>query len=158
MREALFIDGLPARLTPTEFRRFHLQSFPKIGGEEYDELLEDAIDAVYAVFTGVDTIWARQPAQIYYDKTLLCYRLLTAWYITDLYPTLSAGVASRGGIPLKFKKIGGVNIGFRDVEKIGNGNYQDLLDSLQSNVFGVKARFMIRASAARVRLRNRRFV
>jgi hypothetical protein len=157
--DAVFVDGAPARITAEDFRRYHLPSFPKLAEAAYLGLLNDAIDAVYALFSGVATIWQRRPRQVWYEKTVLCYRLLTAWYITDVHPTLAAGVPSMGGIPLKRKKIGGVDITFRESAAADHlEGYQDLLESLKSNVFGAKAYLMITASAERVRIHNRRFV
>jgi hypothetical protein len=157
-QEALFVDGVPARITVADFRRFHLQSFPALTDDKYDDLIADGIDAVYAMFTGVEDLWDLQPAQIWYDKTTLCFRLLTAWYINDLYPSLAAGIASMGGIPLKRKKIGGVDITFAEAKSTGNNQYLDLLQSLKSNAFGTKAYVMITTAAKRVKIRNRRFV
>jgi hypothetical protein len=61
-----------------------------------------------------------------------------------------------GGLPLKRKKIDGVDIVFADRAVSGNKEYQDLLESLKSNTWGNKAYLMIRTAAKRVMLRNRR--
>jgi hypothetical protein len=61
-----------------------------------------------------------------------------------------------GGIPLRRKKIDGVDITFADRAVGGNKEYQDLLEGLKSNTWGYKAYTMIRAAAKRVMLRNRR--
>lgn len=156
--DPVFSGGVPGRITAEDFRRYHLASFPKLGDRKYDSLLNDTIDQVYAMFTGVATIWQDQPRQIWYDKTTVCYRLLTAWYIADVYPAFVAGVPVMGGVPLKRKKIGGVDITFREDTPAGLEGYQDLLSGLKSNPFGMKAYLMITASAARVRIRNRRYV
>jgi hypothetical protein len=157
--EAVFVDGVPARITAEDFRRYHLAAFPKLVAGTYDGLINDAIEAVYTMFTGVADIWKGQPRQVWYEKTVLCYRLLTAWYILDLYPSLAAGVPAMGGIPLRRKKIGGVDITFPETRTAsGVSHYQDVLQSLKSNPFGMKAYVMITTSAARVKIRNRRLV
>jgi hypothetical protein len=159
VREAAFADGVPVKITMADFRRFHLQSFPQLADSRYDDIITDAIDAVYAMFTGVKTLWDMEPKQVWYEKTVLCYRLLAAWYIADLYPGLVTGVSVMGGVPLKRKKVDGVDITFPDTG-IGNGNkdYLDLLASLRSNPFGMKALAMIRCSAKMALLYNCRFV
>ena len=83
----------------------------------------------------------------YVDKTQLCYGLLVAWYITDLFPDYSVGVISMGGIPIKSKQIGGVKIMFGDaLNTAGAVNNADLLHSLNSNAYGAKAYMMIKTS------------
>jgi hypothetical protein len=153
-------DGgsVPQKITVEDFRRYFLAQFPKLGDEEQDELIQDAIDTVYAIFTGVQTLWDMHKTPVWYDKTQTCYRLLTAWYIADLYPAFVAGVPVMGGIPLKRKKIDGVDLTFAAAAVSGNKNYEDLLDSLNSNPWGRKARLMIKASAKRVMLRNRTII
>lgn len=159
MQEALFVDGVPARITMADFRRFHLQSFPQLADSEYDGIITDAIEAVYTMFTGVGTLWDLEPKQTWYEKTTLCYRLLTAWYIADLYPELVSGIPTMGGIPVKRKKVDGVDITFADTNTSRGGkDYMDLLSSLKSNSFGNKAYVMIRCSVKMALLYNSRFV
>jgi hypothetical protein len=150
-------DGrsVPQKITIGDFRRYFLDQFPKLGDEGQDGLIQDAIDTVYAIFTGVQTLWDMHKTPVWYDKTQTCYRLLTAWYLADLYPSFVAGIPTMGGIPLKRKKIDGVDLTFANGASSTNKNYEDLLDSLNSNPWGRKARLMIKASANRVILRNR---
>jgi hypothetical protein len=150
--------NVPAEITVGDFRRYFSASFPKLTSEEYDGLIQDAIDTVYAVFTGVNTIWDMHPAKVWHEKSQVCYRLLTAWFIADNHPAFAAGVPAMGGVPLRRKKIDGVDLTFADGAAGGNKEYQDLLGSLRSNTWGNKALLMIRASAKRAVLRNRRFV
>ena len=83
----------------------------------------------------------------YVEKTQLCYGLLVAWYITDLFPDMSLGVVSSGGIPIKMKMIGGTKIQFGDTASTaGAVNNADLLQSLKSNAYGAKAYLMIKTS------------
>jgi hypothetical protein len=153
----VFTDGVPARVTRADFRRYFLASFPKLTDASYDELIDEAIEGVYAIFTGVGTLWEAQGREVWFEKTQTCYRFLVAWYIADLYPTLAAGVPMMGPVPLKRKKVGMVDITYRDDSAaLGKGNYADLLSSLKSNAFGGKAYLMITASAARAGLRNGR--
>jgi hypothetical protein len=154
-----FVDGLPARITIADFRRYHAESFPKLLNVKHDQLLQDSIDAVYVMFHGVQTLWDLQSEAVWYEKTRLAFRLLTAWHITDLYPTLSAGVASMGGVPLRRKKIGGVDIQYAEhAVSAPYKDYRDLLGYLKSNTFGARAYGMIRASGKIAMLRNRRVV
>jgi hypothetical protein len=155
--EAVFTAGLPVRITKADFRRQFLASFPKLTDVGYDDLIDDAISNVYAIFTGVGTIWEGKDRQVWFEKTQTCYRYLTAWYIADLYPTLVAGVPVMGPIPLKRKKVGAVDITYRE-DSVAARGYLDLLSGLKSNPFGGKAYLMITTSAARARLRNGRFV
>lgn len=83
----------------------------------------------------------------YVDKTQLCYGLLLAWYIADLFPSYALGVVSSGGIPIKSKQIGGVKITFGETASTaGAVNNADLLQSLKSNSYGAKAYLMIKTS------------
>jgi hypothetical protein len=150
--------NVPAKITVEDFRRYFSASFPRLMAEEHDGLIQDAIDTVYAVFTGVNTIWDIHPGKVWYEKSQVCYRFLTAWYIADNYPVFVAGVPVMGGLPLKRKKIDGVDLTFADRASGGNKEYQDLLESLKSNTWGSKAYLMIRTAAKRAMLRNRRIV
>jgi hypothetical protein len=155
----VFVDGLPARITVDDFRRRHLESFPKLSEASYDQLIQDAIDDVYTMFHGVQTLWDWHDDEVWFAKTQLAFLLLTAWHLLDSYPTLSAGVVTTGGLPLKRKKIGGVDIQFADsASPVVYKDYQDLLGNLKSNPFGVKVYSMLRASGKRALLGNRRMV
>jgi hypothetical protein len=146
--------SVPQKITIGDFRRHLLMAFPALAAEEHDDLIQDAIDTVYAMFPGVSTLWDLQPKKVWYEKTQVCYRLLTAWFIADLYPAFVAGVPVMGGIALKRRKVDGVDLTFAEASANGNKDYEDLLDSLNSNPWGRKARLMIKASAKRVMLRN----
>ena len=147
MEEPVFVEGLPAKLTPEDFRRYHLEVFPRLADEKHDGLIQQSIDTVYTVFHGVSSIWEAHPEAVWYEKTRTCYRLLTAWFIADMYPKYVAGVPVMGGLPLKRKKIGGVDLTFQDT-KTAAGR-ENLLSALESNAFGKMAKLMISASAAR---------
>jgi hypothetical protein len=147
---------VPAKITVADFRRYFLMSFPALAAAEYDGLIQDAIDTAYAMFTGIGTLWDLHPDRVWYEKSQLCYRLLTAWCIADTCPDFVANTPVMGGIPLKRKKIDGVDLTFADSAGNGNKNYQDLLEGLKSNPWGNKARLMIMAAAKRAMLRNRR--
>lgn len=149
----VFTDGVPARVTAQEFLRYHLMQFPKLAAPANADILTEAIESVYTMFYGVGTLWDLHPAEVWFSKTTLCYRLLIAWYIADTRPTLLSGVPAMGGVPIKRKKIGDIDITFED-SAANSGNYQDLLSSLKSNPFGHKAYLMIRASGKRVMLRG----
>ena len=155
--EATFPDGKPLRINREDFRRQFLASFPKLSGlngntEEADSIIDGAIEAVYDMFTGVATLWNIHEAQTYFDKTRRCYLYLTAWYIADMYPRYVAGVTVMGAVPLKEKKIGGVDLKF-DTEFLGTSSGMNLLKGLLSNPFGKMAYTMITCCAKRTALR-----
>jgi hypothetical protein len=140
-------SGRPPRITREWFRTRYGQGFPDLLPEEKNDFLDTCIDDIYALFYGVGDLWEHMDRREYEVKTQLCYGLLVAWYITDLYPYLSLGVASSGGIPVKSKWIGGVKINFGEVaSSAGAVNNADLLQSLKSNAYGAKAYMMIKTS------------
>jgi hypothetical protein len=155
MAEAVFVDGVPAKITMFDFRRYHLQSFPGLADSDYDGLLQDAIDAVYAMFFGVGKLWNWQSGQVWYDKTTLCYRLLVCWFITDQYPELSRNYTSLNGVQLEQKRIDGVMLKF---QRRALNESPDPMLALKSNDFGCKALYMIQTAAKRALLGNCRFV
>lgn len=156
--EATFPNGEPLRINREDFRRQFIASFPKLAGidsgdaSQADTIIDGAIDAVYDIFTGVSTLWNKHDAQTYFDKTRRCYLYLTAWYIADMYPKYVAGVTVMGAVPLKEKKIGGVDLKF-DTEYLTGGKGQNLLKGLLSNPFGKMAYTMITCCAKRTALR-----
>ena len=140
-------SGRPEKITAEWFRTRYGQNFPDLLAEKNLDILNTCIDNVYTLFYGVGELWELLPREEYVNKTQLCYGLLVAWYITDLFPDFAVGVMSSGGIPLKSKQIGGVKIAFGEVSSsAGAVNNADLLQSLKSNAFGVKAYLMIKTS------------
>lgn len=152
--EAVFVEGKPLKITRDDFRRHFLDRFPKLVSADKDDLIDEAIEAVYDIYTGVNTLWNLQPAQVWFDKTRRCFLFLTAWYITDMYPTYAAGIPSMGGIPIKEKRIGGVTLKFNTEDAMTrNSNYLDVLKGLLTNPFGKQAYMMITTSAKRTALK-----
>lgn len=140
-------QGRPPRITRTWFLERYAQNFPDLTLDENERLLDGCIESVYTMFDGVSVLWSHLERNVYCDKTRLCYALLVAWYITDLYPDFAVGVASSGGIPVKSKKIGGTSITFADTQReAGSQNNAGLLSSLKSNAYGAKAYMMIKSS------------
>ena len=140
-------SGRPERITGEWFRTHYGQQFPDLLQDSKDEILNTCISDVYALFYGVSELWEHLNREVYVEKTQLCYGLLVAWYIADLYPDYALGVMSTGGIPLKSKQIGGTKIMFGEASsKAGSVNNADLLSALKSNVFGAKAYLMIKTS------------
>lgn len=158
MSDPIFVNGLPAQLTAQDFMRYHLQQFPKLAKPENVGIIEEAIASVYAMFYGVGTVWDIHTKDVWYDKTVLCYRLLVAWYIADTNPKMLSGLPTMGGVPVKRKKIGDIDITFADSMSTESGAYQDLLSSLKSNPFGHKAYLMLRAAGKRVMIRGKTMV
>lgn len=140
-------SGRPEKITKVWFRTRYGQNFPDLLAEDKDNILDTCIEDVYTLFYGVGELWSHLNREEYVLKTQLCYGLLVAWYIADLFPDFTLGVMSTGGIPLKSKQIGGTKIMFGEVsKKTGAVNNADLLQALKSNVFGAKAYLMIKTS------------
>ena len=140
-------SGRPEKITRVWFRTRYGQNFPDLLAEDKNGILDTCIEDVYTLFHGVGELWSHLDREEYVLKTQLCYGLLTAWYIADLFPDFTLGVMSTGGIPLKSKQIGGTKIMFGEAsKKTGAVNNADLLQALKSNVFGAKAYLMIKTS------------
>ena len=140
-------SGLPPKITRDWFRTRYGQNFPDLLAEDKNDILDTCIEDVYTLFYGVGELWSHLDREEDVLKTQLCYGLLTAWYIADLFPDFTLGVMSTGGIPLKSKQIGGTKIMFGEAsKKTGAVNNADLLQALKSNVFGAKAYLMIKTS------------
>lgn len=139
--------GKPAKITREWFRTRYGQGFPDLLAQDKNSVLDTCIDDVYSLFYGVSDLWSHMDREPYVEKTQLCYGLLVAWYIADLFPDYTLGVMSTGGIPLKSKQIGGTKIMFGEASsKAGSVNNADLLSALKSNVYGAKAYLMIKTS------------
>jgi len=137
----------PLAINRVWFRTRYGQNFPDLLSEEKDYFLDTCIADIYTLFAGVSELWSHLDWKNYESKTQLCYGLLVAWYITDLFPEYSLGVMSTGGIPLKAKSIGGVKVQFGETASTaGAVNNADLLQSLKSNPYGAKAYLMIKTS------------
>lgn len=149
---ACFPGGVPLRINRDDFKRQYLANFPELA-DGHDEVIDRAIEGVYTLFHGVQTIWDMQDAQVWFDKTRLCYLHLTAWYICDTTPEFAAGVPVMGGVPVKRKKIGGTDITFQDTGFGSGYGREDVLSGLLSNPFGKQAYMMIKTSAKRFALR-----
>lgn len=140
-------SGKPSPIDRDWFRTRYGDNFPDLLPEDKNDFLDTCILDVYTLFAGVSDLWSHLERKEYVQKTQLCYGLLVAWYITDLFPSYSLGVVSSGGIPVKSKSIGGVKIQFGDTASTaGAVNNADLLQSLKSNAYGAKAYFMIKTS------------
>lgn len=157
MSDVFTVDGFPVRIDRVYFRSRYAQAFPDLVPDEMNTFVDQAIDDTYTMFYGVNTLWAYMQTKEYYDKTRLCFGLLVAWYITDMYPEYAIGIVTSGGIPVKSKSIGGIKIAFGDpngaIPKVQN--YKDTLSSLKSNSFGAKAYTMITTSSAKMRIFGR---
>ena len=157
--QAIFVSGLPAPITPEDWRRYHLQSFPVFADDDQrevtDAILEEAIEAVYSMWVGVSYLWSGHDKQVWFEKTRLCYRLLICWYIADLYPMYSRGIISTNGLPIVRKKIGPIDIVYG--KEAMESNSSDLLTPLLSNPFGAKAHLMIRTAYRRSKITNGNF-
>jgi len=154
--QALFVSGLPAPITPDDWRRYHLQSFPVFADPDKQDIAEDilkeAIESIYSMWPGVSYLWEGHDKQVWYEKTRLCYRFLICWYIADLYPAFSRGILSTGGLPIGRKKIGPIDITY--LKESLTSKSSDLLAPLLSNVFGAKAHLMIKTVYKRLKITN----
>lgn len=149
----IFDDNVPIRISTKDFLRYHLQQFPRLADKERQDIIANAIDTVYDMFSGVGTIWSHLDQDTWFAKTQTCYRLITAWYIANNYPKFYVGGVSMGAVPLKRKVIGGVDITFSDAAAPApSGNFRDYLGLLKSNVFGSEAYMMIMSSSRKASL------
>lgn len=147
MMDIITSNGRPVQITKEWFRTRYGDNFPDLLSTDKDAFLDTCIADVYTLFYGVGDLWSHMDRTEYINKTQLCYGLLLAWYITDLFPNYSLGVISSGGIPLKSKQIGGVKIMFGETKSTAGAiNNADLLQSLKSNAYGAKAYMMIKTS------------
>lgn len=146
----MFIDGVPATITVADFKRAYLAAFPAFTATSRDSIIQDAIDAVYTIFDGVNTLFKTRDEDAWYNKTVRCFLCLVAWYIADLYPKLAIGIHSTGGMPMLSKKIGDVTIHYMDTTKLSTTD--SVLESLRSNPYGNKALMMIRGAAVRFKI------
>ena len=157
--QAIFVSGLPAPITPDDWRRYHLQSFPAFADEDKkelgEEILKEAIEAIYSMWVGVSYLWQGHDRQVWFEKTRLCYRLLVCWYIADLYPDYSRGILSTGGLPIVNKKIGPISLTYG--KEALTPSSLDLLAPLLSNPFGAKAHLMIKTCYRRTKIDNGMF-
>lgn len=157
--QALFVSGLPVPITPDDWRRYHLQSFPVFADAEKkdltDEILREAIETIYSMWVGVSYLWQGHDTQVWYEKTRLCYRLLICWYIADIYPEFARGILSTGGLPIVRKKIGPIDIAYN--KEALTSTSLDLLAPLLSNAFGAKAHLMIKTVYRRTKISNGNF-
>lgn len=152
MREPLFIDGFPARITTADFRYEMLPSFPRFSDGKNDNLIDSAIDAIYDQFTGVNELWESCGKNVWYSKSTRCYISLVAWYIVEHYPRFAAGIHTSGGALVTEKKIGDVTIKYSDTGRYGST--ESVLEMLKSNVFGKDAYMMIKGAPMRWYLRT----
>ena len=141
-------SGVPEKIDRVWFRHRYGQHFPDLLKDDYNTLLDNAIEDVYTMFKGVSEMWEHLEDTVYFDKTRMCYGLLLAWYLVDTYPEFAEGVVSMGsGVPLKSKRIGNTEIRFAEMRsKAGGAKASDILSFLMSNQFGVKAYMMIKTS------------
>lgn len=146
MADPVFVNGLPARVTRTDFRDRFGANYPDLLNDITNDFLDRCIDDVYTMYIGVQTLWARQTPDIYFGKTQVCMLFLIAWYIADVFPTYAIGVAGTGGMALKSKSIGGVKVVFGTPGGDGlgaNKTYRDTLVGLLTNKYGKLAYDMI---------------
>lgn len=146
MADPVFVNGLPARITRTDFRDRFAANYPDLIPESTNDFLDMCIADVYTMYAGVQSLWARQTPDIYFNKTQMCMCFLLAWYIADVFPTYAIGVAGTGGMALKSKSVGGVKVVFGTPGGDGIGSnkkYRDTLAGLLTNKYGKLAYDMI---------------
>ena len=79
-------QGKPLRIDGAWFRARYGAKFPDILDAGNSSILDSCIEDVYTLFNGVSDLWSHLERSLYEDKTRMCYGLLVAWYITDLFP------------------------------------------------------------------------
>lgn len=153
------VDDVPKRIDPAFFLHRYGETFPDLLPLAMEETLEEIISDVYTMFHGVNTLWEMHEEQIWYNKTRMCYGLLTAWYIVDTFPHFAVGIPSMGGMPIKQKSIGGVKIVFGNPDSDGTSGlkqYRDQLAQLKTNPYGYKAYTMINSAVSMLKIRGRK--
>jgi hypothetical protein len=115
-----------------------------------DEQFEIAVQMVNAAFPGVADMWTLHAIEedIRQAKRKLLWNYLFAWQLATQYPELATGVGGTGAIPLSYKKIGPVSLGYRDMVRQANSG----LDMLMNNSFGMLAAQMIQSAPEAYRL------
>lgn len=98
-----------------------------------------ALQIINAQFSGVYSLWSVLPPDERDAKRELCINYLLAWKLTQLYPAQSLGAAGTGGLPLKSKKAGPIQITYKDLVRQENS----LLNLLTTNQYGIDALMMI---------------
>ena len=144
----IFVNGVPDRIDRTYFRSKFGSFFPDLleNTEEMNTFVDGLIDDVYTMFYGVNTLFQCADLQLWYDKARKCYGLLTAWYVTDVYPMYTSGLPTSSSIPIKSKSINGVKIEFGDPID-ANNKILDPISFLKNNPFGIKAHSMIKTAS-----------
>lgn len=152
----VFVEGVPQKIDRFYFRAHYGCKFPRLlQGVEADSIIDDAIEAVYDIYTGVSTLWNSLDDKTWHDKTRRCYGLLAAWYVTDMHPMYAIGIQSTGGLPIKSKQVGGVKIVYNtDEQNVRAARYKDALSHLRTNTFGINAYNMIKTSGKMIMLRS----
>lgn len=144
----VFVNGRPLRIDAKDFKARFGCYFPKLLAPDKEQIITDAIDSVYTMFTGVEDLWSSLDEETFFKKTRQCFGFLTAWYLADMFPLLSSGIQSMGGLPVTSKSIGGVKLTFADISQAGkNPRFRDNLAFLKTNTMGVQAYNMIKTSS-----------
>src|SRR4030042_1938785 len=95
--------------------------------------IEAAITEVSAQWSGALAFWADLDIATRTAKRESLINLLVAWHLADLMPMNLVDIASNGGMPLKMKSMGGV-----DLEFLAN-DVQPAMAVLLTNTFGIRA-------------------
>lgn len=106
-----------------------------------DEIVGEACNEIESRFSGILTLWKVLPPKAREAKRRLCLNYLVAWQIMNMHPDLAPGIAGTGAMPLKYKMIGDVHLGYNMPLRDGS-----LLKNLTTNVFGLQALEMIQTA------------
>lgn len=105
-----------------------------------DENIEEAIQVINVSWHGISTLWSTLADVDRDNKINLCYNYLVAWWLADAFPSYVTGIFTTGGVPLKEKKIGSVDLRFKD------STAQSGLAQLETNYFGLRAEALIKSA------------
>ena len=105
-----------------------------------DENIEEAIQVINVSWRGISTLWSTLAGVDRDNKINLCYNYLVAWWLADAFPSYVTGIFTTGGVPLKEKKIGSVDLRFKD------STAQSGLAQLETNYFGLRAEALIKSA------------
>jgi hypothetical protein len=116
--------------------------------DNFPTLTDGQIDAAIANvsvewYGAVNELWAGMNGTVRDAKRNLVLGYLTAWWLSNFYPSAVVGIVSDGGKPLSSKTIGGTSLTYGQIES------QPALAPLLSNTFGINALIAMQSAPER---------
>ena len=107
-----------------------------------DPQFAQALQIINAQFSGVYSLWSVLPPDEQKAKRELCINYLLAWKLVQMYPEKAIGASGTGGLPLKSKKAGPIQLTYKDMVR----QEGSLLNMLTTNQYGIEALTMIQSA------------